>query len=137
VCVTQTSYLLHRPDGNFNSYYSTDSLPLKLLLGVPVYLEVNLWEGNRGRGRRCAVLVVNYCVAFPRNAEKALVLVYEGQVPACAQDVGIWMARVLIDNLTLSFFVAVQTKTTLLSPSCLREARAGRRSALLSKRSSS
>ncbi|KAK0136483.1 Zona pellucida sperm-binding protein 4 [Merluccius polli] len=61
-------------DRLYSSYYATDSLPLKVLLGAPVYLELNLVAAKAGG----AELVVNYCVAFPQNAENALVLVYEG-----------------------------------------------------------
>ncbi|XP_059899576.1 zona pellucida sperm-binding protein 4-like [Gadus macrocephalus] len=73
-------------DASFDSYYSKDSLPLSSILGSPVFLEVNLLEDVAVLGwgykpilkPRMAVLVVNYCLAFPRNANKVLVLVYEG-----------------------------------------------------------
>ena len=59
---------------------------MSVILGSPVFLEVNLQEDFAVLGRgfkpiekpRMAVLVVNYCLAFPRNAYKVLVLVYEG-----------------------------------------------------------
>jgi len=51
---------------------------LSVLLGAPVYLELNLISVRRTFG----VLVVNYCLAFPRDATNALVLIYEGSVHA-------------------------------------------------------
>ncbi|XP_075907745.1 zona pellucida sperm-binding protein 4-like [Nelusetta ayraudi] len=60
-------------DSNYSSYYPSFSLPLQVLLGTPLYLEVLLHCS-----RPEAVLLVNYCIAYPRSAKNALVLVYEG-----------------------------------------------------------
>ncbi|XP_074542254.1 zona pellucida sperm-binding protein 4-like [Halichoeres trimaculatus] len=60
-------------DSTYKSYLTTNSLPLKLLLGNPVYLELRLKSPKPD-----AVILVNYCIAYPRSAKNALVLVYEG-----------------------------------------------------------
>ncbi|XP_075907755.1 zona pellucida sperm-binding protein 4-like [Nelusetta ayraudi] len=62
---------LTHSDSNYSSYYPSFSLPLQVLLGTPLYLEVLLHCS-----RPEAVLLVNYCIAYPRSAKK--VLVYEG-----------------------------------------------------------
>ncbi|KAJ3609748.1 hypothetical protein NHX12_024259 [Muraenolepis orangiensis] len=61
-------------DSAYSSYYGAADLPLRVLLGTPVYLEINLVSRRPG----VAELMVNYCLAFPRTANNALVLVYEG-----------------------------------------------------------
>ncbi|XP_034560250.1 zona pellucida sperm-binding protein 4-like isoform X2 [Notolabrus celidotus] len=60
-------------DSTYKSYLATNSQPLKLLLGNPVYLELRLKSPKPD-----AVIIVNYCIAYPRSANNALVLVYEG-----------------------------------------------------------
>lgn len=60
-------------DQTYSNYLDTNSLPLRLLLGAPVYLELRLYCSKPE-----AVLLVNYCIAYPRSATNALVLVYEG-----------------------------------------------------------
>ncbi|XP_030267259.1 zona pellucida sperm-binding protein 4-like [Sparus aurata] len=60
-------------DQTYSKYLATTSLPLRLLLGKPVYLELRLKSPKPD-----AVILVNYCIAYPRSAKNALVLVYEG-----------------------------------------------------------
>lgn len=60
-------------DNTYSSYFPTNKLPLRLLLGTPVYLELRLLSPKPD-----AVILVNYCIAYPRSAKNALVLVYEG-----------------------------------------------------------
>ncbi|KAL6460374.1 hypothetical protein MHYP_G00303400 [Metynnis hypsauchen] len=60
-------------DKTFTKFSSEDHKPLKVLLGKPVYLELRINAPNPK-----ATLVVHYCVAFPRSAKSALVLLYEG-----------------------------------------------------------
>ncbi|KAM6974351.1 zona pellucida sperm-binding protein 4-like [Tautogolabrus adspersus] len=60
-------------DSTYSSYLPTDNVPLSLLLGKPVYLELRLKSPTPD-----AVILVNYCVAYPRSAKNALVLVFEG-----------------------------------------------------------
>lgn len=60
-------------DKTYSSYLPTDHPPLRLLLGNPVYLELNLMSPNPD-----AVILVNYCLAYPLSAKNALVLIYEG-----------------------------------------------------------
>ncbi|KAL6460372.1 hypothetical protein MHYP_G00303380 [Metynnis hypsauchen] len=60
-------------DKTFTKFSSEDHKPLKVLLGKPVYLELRINSPNPK-----ATLVVDYCVAFPRSAKSALVLLYEG-----------------------------------------------------------
>nr|XP_019957494.1 PREDICTED: zona pellucida sperm-binding protein 4-like [Paralichthys olivaceus] len=60
-------------DSTYSSYLPTYHQPLRLLLGKPVYLELRLRSPKPD-----AVILVNYCLAYPRSAKNALVLVYEG-----------------------------------------------------------
>lgn len=55
------------------SFSAQTHVPLKVLLGKPLYLEVRL---NSPKPE--ATLLVNYCVAYTRSASNALVLFYEG-----------------------------------------------------------
>ncbi|XP_068189786.1 zona pellucida sperm-binding protein 4-like [Antennarius striatus] len=60
-------------DETYSNYYPKTSQPLRLLLGNPVYLELNLLSPKPE-----AVILVNYCIAYPRSAKNALVMVYKG-----------------------------------------------------------
>ncbi|XP_055368956.1 LOW QUALITY PROTEIN: zona pellucida sperm-binding protein 1-like [Betta splendens] len=60
-------------DQTFTSYLPSDHPPLHLLLGKPVYLELNLCPP-----KPYAVILVNYCLAYPLSGKKCLVLIYEG-----------------------------------------------------------
>ncbi|XP_028256644.1 zona pellucida sperm-binding protein 4-like [Parambassis ranga] len=60
-------------DETYTQFYPNNYQPLWLLLGNPVYLELRLRSPEMD-----AVILVNYCLAYPRSATKALVLVYEG-----------------------------------------------------------
>ncbi|XP_065326173.1 zona pellucida sperm-binding protein 4-like [Pelmatolapia mariae] len=60
-------------DETYSSFYDHHHQPLRLLLGRPVYLELRLSSPNAD-----AIILVNYCLAYPRSAKNALVLIYEG-----------------------------------------------------------
>uniref|UniRef100_A0A3Q4HGB1 Zona pellucida sperm-binding protein 4-like n=1 Tax=Neolamprologus brichardi TaxID=32507 RepID=A0A3Q4HGB1_NEOBR len=60
-------------DETYSSFYDHHHQPLRLLLGRPVYLELRLSSPNAD-----AIILVNYCLAYPRSARNALVLIYEG-----------------------------------------------------------
>ncbi|XP_054874046.1 zona pellucida sperm-binding protein 4-like [Amphiprion ocellaris] len=60
-------------DQTYKKFYPTYHQPLRLLLGNPVYLELRLKSPKPD-----AVILVNYCLAYPRSAKNALVLIYEG-----------------------------------------------------------
>ncbi|XP_075306482.1 uncharacterized protein LOC142368235 [Odontesthes bonariensis] len=60
-------------DHTYSSYFPSYHQPLRLLLGQPIYLELSLKSPKPD-----AVILVNYCLAYPRSAKKALVLIYEG-----------------------------------------------------------
>ncbi|XP_069032576.1 zona pellucida sperm-binding protein 4-like [Embiotoca jacksoni] len=60
-------------DDTYTKYLPTYHQPLRLLLGNPVYLELILKSPKPD-----AVILVNYCLAYPRSAKNALVLIYEG-----------------------------------------------------------
>lgn len=66
VCVIST-------DATYSSYMLNNHPPLRKLLGKPIYLELNLKSAKPD-----AVILVNYCLAYPRSARNALVLIYEG-----------------------------------------------------------
>ncbi|XP_072303324.1 zona pellucida sperm-binding protein 4-like [Eucyclogobius newberryi] len=60
-------------DDTYSSFYPTYHQPLRFLLGRTVYLQLLLLSPTPK-----AVLLVNYCIAYPRSASNALVLVHEG-----------------------------------------------------------
>ncbi|TSK31503.1 Zona pellucida sperm-binding protein 4 [Bagarius yarrelli] len=60
-------------DETFSSFSERGHLPLSVLLGKPLYLEVQL---NSPKPK--ATLLINYCVAYTRSGTNALVLLYEG-----------------------------------------------------------
>ncbi|KAG7273572.1 hypothetical protein CRUP_019818 [Coryphaenoides rupestris] len=88
--------------------------------GLYVYLELNLISARRTSG----VLVVNYCLAFPRNARNALVLIYEGCANPNDKTVSVmsvrgnpantWQRRFMVHAFQ---FMNVSTKTYLDEPS--------------------
>ncbi|XP_017312635.1 uncharacterized protein LOC108258484 isoform X2 [Ictalurus punctatus] len=61
-------------DQQYSSYYPQYHRPLRKLLGKPLYLEVRLLNSLDPS----AVLLVHYCVAYPRSAHSAWVLIYDG-----------------------------------------------------------
>ncbi|XP_062866915.1 uncharacterized protein LOC134329560 [Trichomycterus rosablanca] len=61
-------------DQQYSSYYPQYHRPLRKLLGKPLYLEVRLLNPPDPS----AVLLVHYCVAYPRSAQSAWVLIYDG-----------------------------------------------------------
>ncbi|XP_033493670.1 zona pellucida sperm-binding protein 4-like [Epinephelus lanceolatus] len=71
-------------DQTYSSYLPKTSQPLGLLLGKPVYLELRLKSPKPD-----AVILVNYCLAYPRSANNALVLIYEGCANPYDKDVSI------------------------------------------------
>ncbi|KAI5089979.1 zona pellucida sperm-binding protein 4-like isoform X2 [Silurus meridionalis] len=58
----------------YSSYYPQYHRPLHKLLGKPLYLEVRLLNPLDPS----AVLLVQYCVAYPRSAHSTWVLIYDG-----------------------------------------------------------
>ncbi|AWP21553.1 putative zona pellucida sperm-binding protein 4-like isoform 2 [Scophthalmus maximus] len=60
-------------DKTYSSYWPSYYQPLRQLLGNPVYLELKIKSPKPD-----AVILVNYCLAYPRSAKNALVLIYEG-----------------------------------------------------------
>ncbi|XP_060717040.1 uncharacterized protein LOC132839857 isoform X1 [Tachysurus vachellii] len=61
-------------DQQYSSYYPQYHRPLRKLLGKPLYLEVRLLNPLDPS----MVLLVHYCVAYPRSAHSAWVLIYDG-----------------------------------------------------------
>ncbi|KAK3511127.1 hypothetical protein QTP70_032102, partial [Hemibagrus guttatus] len=61
-------------DQQYSSYYPQYHRPLRKLLGKPLYLEVRLLNPLDPS----TVLLVHYCVAYPRSAHSAWVLIYDG-----------------------------------------------------------
>ncbi|XP_059366076.1 zona pellucida sperm-binding protein 4-like isoform X1 [Carassius carassius] len=65
--------LLISLDETFTKFYPQCHQPLHVLLGKSVYLELRL------RSRKpAATLIVHYCVAYPRFAKSALILLFDG-----------------------------------------------------------
>ncbi|XP_062389339.1 proline-rich protein 36 [Sardina pilchardus] len=61
-------------DHTYAAYYPQYHRPLGLLLGRPLHLEVRLLNPPDPE----VVLLVHYCVAYPRSAHAAWVLIYDG-----------------------------------------------------------
>ncbi|XP_076838475.1 uncharacterized protein LOC143483969 isoform X2 [Brachyhypopomus gauderio] len=61
-------------DQQYSSYYPQFHRPLRKLLGKPLYLEVRLLNPPDPS----MVLLVHYCVAYPRSAHSAWILIHDG-----------------------------------------------------------
>ncbi|KAK7165943.1 hypothetical protein R3I93_005887 [Phoxinus phoxinus] len=61
-------------DELYDSFYPQYHQPLRMLLGKPLYLEVRLLNPPDPT----AVLLVHYCVAYPRSAKSAWIIIYDG-----------------------------------------------------------
>ncbi|XP_069044652.1 zona pellucida sperm-binding protein 4-like [Lepisosteus oculatus] len=61
-------------DESYSRFYPQYHRPLRLLLGNPVYLEVRLLNSPDPS----LVLLVHYCVAYPRSGQAVWVLLYDG-----------------------------------------------------------
>ncbi|XP_054635313.1 uncharacterized protein LOC129182802 isoform X2 [Dunckerocampus dactyliophorus] len=61
-------------DAQYTSYYPQYHQPLQMLLGKPLYLEVRMLNAPDPN----LVLLVHYCVAYPRSGEAVWVLLYNG-----------------------------------------------------------
>ncbi|KAJ8001789.1 hypothetical protein DPEC_G00173080 [Dallia pectoralis] len=61
-------------DREYSSYYPQYHRPLQMLLGKHLYLEVRLLNPPDEN----VVLLVHYCVAYPRSGQAAWVLLYNG-----------------------------------------------------------
>lgn len=63
-------------DAQYSSYHPQYHQPLQMLLGKPLYLEVRLLNTPDPN----LVLLVHYCVAYPRSGKAVWVLLYNGYV---------------------------------------------------------
>nr|XP_057902156.1 uncharacterized protein LOC131100911 isoform X2 [Doryrhamphus excisus] len=61
-------------DAQYTSYYPQYHQPLQMLLGKPLYLEVRMLNAPDPS----LVLLVHYCVAYPRSGKAVWVLLYNG-----------------------------------------------------------
>eukprot|EP00064_Thunnus_orientalis_P013122 superscaffoldBa00002096_g13159 len=61
-------------DAQYSSYHPQYHQPLQMLLGKPLYLEVRLLNAPDPS----LVLLVHYCVAYPRSGKAVWVLLYNG-----------------------------------------------------------
>ncbi|XP_067297233.1 uncharacterized protein [Pseudorasbora parva] len=61
-------------DELYESFYPQYHQPLHMLLGKPLYLEVRLLNPPDPT----AMLLVHYCIAYPRSAKSAWILIYDG-----------------------------------------------------------
>ncbi|XP_016381504.1 uncharacterized protein LOC107718782 isoform X2 [Sinocyclocheilus rhinocerous] len=61
-------------DEHYIDFYPQYHQPLHMLLGKPLYLEVRLLNPPDPT----AMLLVHYCVAYPRSAQSAWILIYDG-----------------------------------------------------------
>ncbi|CAL8332745.1 unnamed protein product [Merluccius merluccius] len=60
-------------DAQYKSYHTQYHMPMRMLLGEPLYLEVRLVNPPDHQ----LVLLVHYCVAYPRSGEAMWVLLYK------------------------------------------------------------
>lgn len=63
-------------DAMYSSYYPQYHQPLQMLLGKPLYLEVRLLNTPDPN----LVLLVHFCVAYPRSGKAVWLLLYNGYV---------------------------------------------------------
>lgn len=73
-CPPSFSIPLLIPDSQYSSYYPQYHQPLQMLLGKPLYLEVRLLNTPDPS----LVLLVHYCVAYPRSGKAVWLLLYNG-----------------------------------------------------------
>lgn len=64
------------PDSQYKSYYPQYHQPFEMLLGKPLYLEVRLLN-TPDPG---LVLLVHFCVAYPRSGKAVWLILYNGYV---------------------------------------------------------
>lgn len=64
------------PDSQYKSYYPQYHQPMEMLLGKPLYLEVRLLN-TPDPG---LVLLVHFCVAYPRSGKAVWLILYDGCV---------------------------------------------------------
>lgn len=63
-------------DSQYKSYYSQSHRPMEMLLGKPLYLEVRLLNTSDPG----LVLLVHFCVAYPRSGKAVWLILYNGCV---------------------------------------------------------
>lgn len=63
-------------DAQYSSYYPQYHQPLQMLLGKPLYLEVRLLNTPDPS----LVLLVHFCVAYPRSGKAVWLLLYNGYI---------------------------------------------------------
>ncbi|KAI4871975.1 hypothetical protein NFI96_034495, partial [Prochilodus magdalenae] len=73
-------------DEHYSSYYPQYHRPLRKLLGKPLYLEVRLLNPPDPS----VILLVHYCVAYPRSAQSAWVLIYDGYSRTTCYPDALW-----------------------------------------------
>lgn len=61
-------------DAQYQSYYPQYHQPLQMLLGKPLYLEVRLLNTPDPS----LVLLVHFCVAYPRSGKAVWLILYNG-----------------------------------------------------------
>lgn len=61
-------------DAQYKSYYPQYHQPLQMLLGKPLYLEVRLLNSPDPS----LVLLVHFCVAYPRSGKAVWLILYNG-----------------------------------------------------------
>ncbi|KAG2456940.1 ZP4 protein, partial [Polypterus senegalus] len=61
-------------DDSYTTFFPETQVPLRLLLGSQIYLDVKISHPPS----RDVVLLVHYCIAYPRSSENVWVLVYNG-----------------------------------------------------------
>lgn len=69
-------------DDQYKSYYPQYHQPLKMMLGKPLHLEVRLLNSPDPT----VVLLVHFCVAYPRSGKAVWVLLYNGYVEKCEKN---------------------------------------------------
>lgn len=61
-------------DAQYSSYYPQYHRPLHKLLGKPLFMELRLLNNSD----TTVVLLVHYCVAYPRSGNAVWILLYNG-----------------------------------------------------------
>lgn len=61
-------------DAQYSSYYPQYHRPLHKLLGKPLFMELRLLNNSDPT----VVLLVHYCVAYPRSGNAVWILLYNG-----------------------------------------------------------
>lgn len=92
-------------DSQYQSYFPQSHRPLEMLLGKPLYLEVRLLNAHDPG----LVLLVHFCVAYPRSGKAVWLILYNGCVLKTFRGKKIFSQSILILPKNTSLLIVLLT----------------------------